>query len=287
MYRYFANSDSTSQKMKILLILLAITLAVQGNGNATFERIIDGRDAKIRDFPYSVYLNKLYYPNKFYACGGSILNERFILTAAHCICVEDENDLPQYTIQYGKTQVDLDSVETIEVMAIHCHPKYDQLTAHNDIAIMELASPIPKGNWAPVKLAKDFNAKTSKRGVIIGWGQLEYEGEQSDVLQKTHVDIYDDAANCHYTTICIGSTKGRTCLGDSGSPLLVDGHQVGLASWVPLECFTADKENSVRYANVALSYNWIAEVAGLDKGSDCNCCDCCNCSNLNALASNL
>ena len=50
----------------------------------TAERVVGGEVARLGEFPYVALLGYLKYNEIFYLCGGSILNSKYILTAAHC-----------------------------------------------------------------------------------------------------------------------------------------------------------------------------------------------------------
>ena len=54
-------------------------------GFSRFSRVMNGEEAKFAEFPYMVYIRMLTINNRFDICGGSLLSDRWIVTAAHCV----------------------------------------------------------------------------------------------------------------------------------------------------------------------------------------------------------
>ncbi|KAJ8950134.1 hypothetical protein NQ314_007987 [Rhamnusium bicolor] len=226
-------------------------------------RIVNGTDATEGEFPYAVSLRR----NSSHTCGGTILNEKFILTAAHCVC---KNNRPQdnslFSIQYGLLEITDKPENTINIKEINCH-EFSSEKLINDAAVLELESPIPQGKWIPVKITNEFVTNEKQTGTIIGWGRLYHNGPLSKTLQKINVEIYDDeSCGKKYNTlhhICFGVPIGGACNGDSGTALLVNGVQVGIASFITDICGTANIENPNVYSRISTYYDWIAQIAGL------------------------
>ncbi|XP_018566646.1 chymotrypsin-2-like [Anoplophora glabripennis] len=251
--------------INIILLILCVCHAYDIEDFAAESRIANGTDAKEDEFPYAVSLRI----NSSHTCGGTILNEKFILTAAHCVCA---NCKPQnsnfFSIQYDVLQITNDSMNSINVKKIHCH-KYDSDKNIYDVAVLELEKPIPKGKWSPVKMANHFVAEEDLSGTIIGWGRLSQDGPRSKTLQKMKVEIYNDETcakefdTVHH--ICFGAPVGGACKGDSGSPLIVEGIQVGIASFITDNCGIANRQNPNVYSRVSTYHDWISGITGLDK----------------------
>ncbi|KAJ8970739.1 hypothetical protein NQ317_004887 [Molorchus minor] len=81
------------------------------------------------------------------------------------------------------------------------------------------------------------------------------------------VEIYDDKTcgkkfdPVHH--ICFGAPVGGACNGDSGTALVVDGVQVGIASFITDACGTANKQHPNVYSRISTYHKWISEIAGL------------------------
>ncbi|XP_048525194.1 chymotrypsin-2-like [Dendroctonus ponderosae] len=225
------------------------------------SRIVNGTDAEQGEFPFAVSLR---YKTK-HTCGGTILNDNFVLSAAHCVC---NNERPRnsslYSIQYGLTEITTEPVNTRDIKKIYCH-EFDSEKLVNDCAVLELETSLPDdGTWKPVTLSDDFSTRNPQTGLIIGWGKTGQNEPISHRLQKLSVDIFDDETcssswdNVHH--ICFGAMTGGACNGDSGTALLVKMEQVGIASFITNKCGIATKKHPNVYSRVASYRKWISNV---------------------------
>lgn len=153
----------------LLVALCAVVAHVAGNAihyARPAERIVGGQTAQPGQFPYIVSLRIVSeIMDPFHNCGGSILNERWVLTAAHC--VEFGAELTRIVV--GAHHLLEDGIEH-RVHRIFVHPGYDAETLSDDIALIELAEPIEFGERVqPVELIEDF-VPAGERATIAGWG---------------------------------------------------------------------------------------------------------------------
>ncbi|XP_058828032.1 chymotrypsin-1-like [Topomyia yanbarensis] len=231
-------------KLVTLAILVQIITAAPTNDE---RRIINGTDTTIEDFPFMISLRS---SAGSHSCGGSILSNLWILTAAHCVNALTTPSLQ--SVQVGRTNISRpvdESVYRIE-LAI-AHPGYNASDSYvNDIALLKLTTPLEFGESVqPVSLpAPCYEIDESELGVtLIGWG-LNNDGIVPSILQM--VDYYvvpNDQCNAIHdrtiypSQICAaepGGGKGQ-CNGDSGGPLLHNGVQVGIVSWSIKPCTIA------------------------------------------------
>ena len=98
-------------------------------------RIVNGVEAAPHSFPWAVSLQY----RGVHDCGGAILDQRHILTAAHCL--DYANDLPNYQARVGAHNR-LSSGQLIPISRLILHPQYNQQRSTNDIGIIVLAAPI-------------------------------------------------------------------------------------------------------------------------------------------------
>lgn len=200
-------------------------------------KIVGGQDATIEEFPWQVALTD--GTSQF--CGGSIIDARWILTAAHCAT-------PTLThIRAGVTnKTDSATGQDIPVLRQILHPAYEvKNPSDSDIMLLELASPLnlsgPKAKAIPIMTAQAAASGIQNPGVnalISGWGALSSGGTAPDILQKATVPIVANeeaalnyAANPNYgpgyitakmiAAGYLGVGNIDACQGDSGGPLVV------------------------------------------------------------------
>uniref|UniRef100_A0A665SW72 Zgc:165423 n=1 Tax=Echeneis naucrates TaxID=173247 RepID=A0A665SW72_ECHNA len=263
-------SSGTQKILNNVLSLLSLT----GNngqsdvcGNAPLNsRIVGGEDAPAGAWPWQASLHR-----SSHFCGGSLINNLWVLTAAHCF--PSTSGLLVYLGR--ETQEGVNSNEVSRTVAeIIRHPNYNSDTSDNDIALLRLSSPVDFTNFIrPICLAS--NDTTIDAGTITwvtGWGTI-----QSDVplpspqrLQEVDVPIVSNsqcsdayaAQSIQITSnmICAGLNEGGkdSCQGDSGGPLMVKSGstwvQIGVVSF-GIGCALANFPGV--YARVSEYQDWI------------------------------
>nr|XP_022913256.1 serine protease snake-like isoform X3 [Onthophagus taurus] len=201
------------------------------------DKIIGGGvDANPKEFPHMSLLGYGKNASIEFQCGGSLISEQFVLTAAHCL--ESRELGPVKVVRIGDldTATDKDDADPQEFLVIntYSHPNYTTDSFYNDIAILKLNKPVQITTYAkPACLQSEFEFKD--RLTVTGWGALFYGGEMYNKLQK--LDLMNlEKEKCLPTykpqkkllngietnsQIC-GGNPGKsvdTCQGDSGGPL--------------------------------------------------------------------
>jgi Trypsin/Fibronectin type III domain len=216
----------------------------------TFSSIIGGTTANITDAPWQVGLLRgqgSSYDYQF--CGGSIINEEWVVTAAHCLA-----DHTGYLgIYAGGSNLSTDGAE-YPTDAWYVHPGWT--ATNNDIALVHLTNPLPLNGttMAAIDLPFDVDPATWPAAgtdvVVTGWGENQAFGAGSypEQLYKTTLDVisgpglddcglYGQADWDYITEICVGAPNGvaDTCQGDSGGPYAVNSVNgwllAGVTSW--------------------------------------------------------
>ena len=116
-------------------------------------RIVNGLIVKPHSFPWAV---SLQYKG-IHDCGGVIIDQWHILTAAHCL--DYSNDLDNYFVRVGAHDQS-SSGQLIPTMQLIIHPNYDETRSTNDIGIIKLATPIIfTGEIQPICLVDNVRRK--------------------------------------------------------------------------------------------------------------------------------
>ncbi|XP_062264293.1 trypsin-like [Platichthys flesus] len=221
-------------KMLICSVLLLVFL-VSGNnaqldvcGTAPLNtKIVGGDDAPAGSWPWQVSLHR----SSRHFCGGSLINNQWILTAAHCFASTSTSGLVVYLGRDSQQGLNLNE-QSRGVSQVVKHPGYNDVTSDNDITLLKLSSTVNFTNYIrPVCLAangSDFQTGTACW--VTGWGTI-----RSDVslpspgrLQEVSVPVVSqNSCRQAYPTltsnmICAGLTEGGkdSCQGDSGGPLV-------------------------------------------------------------------
>lgn len=211
-------------------------------------------------------------------CGGALIAERWVLTAAHCMQGVDPATIQVFAGISTVSQRE----SALPVAQVFVHPGYSTAAYSNDVALIQLAqpwtaSPTRQAITLPFGQSASFpNAGVT--GLVSGWGQTSAQGQSSDQLQSAIVYVLADPSGAcgqygaQYNGaahVCAGVPGGRvdTCSGDSGGPFVVDVAGVrtlaGLTS-VGNGCAQADYPGL--YTRVATVLPWIEQVTGIKAG---------------------
>jgi secreted trypsin-like serine protease len=167
------------------------------------NRIVGGIEAQPNSWPWAVviyqitYSNDLSAPKTKFICGGTIISEKYILTAAHCIVRQTEVLGPRnFKIQFGAHDLKKSGFFS-EISEIKVHEKYTISQHRNDIALMKLAVPLDFDslqNVRPVCLPTLEMEKYNLVGTmsyLVGWGTTSQGGRANHVLHEVQIPISD------------------------------------------------------------------------------------------------
>lgn len=199
------------------------------------NRIVGGATASPGQFPYQVSLRT---PANAHFCGGSIINNHWILSAAHCTINRNIDN----TVIVAGAHSRLSGGVTFPLADIINHPDYHAPTIAWDVCVLRTTSAISYNNLiSPIALGSHFVAG-GVMAVVSGWGLLSSPGSLANELQFVHVQTWNNPA-CVTALgasgsmvfdhkICAGGIEGQgVCSADSGGPLVVGNYQVGVVSW--------------------------------------------------------
>lgn len=248
-------------------------------GRSMFKtsRIVGGQDAEAGEFPWQV---SLHVKGFGHVCGASIIDRRWLVTAAHCV----QDDGRTRFSQPGTWEANLgmhsqqqtgNPVVKRNLKQIIPHPNYNDFTFDNDIALMELDSPVTYSDYIkPICLpAPQHDFPSGSTVWITGWGATREGGFAAKVLQKAQVRIINhtvcnDLMGGQITSrmMCAGVLSGGVdaCQGDSGGPLSSPSTSrmflAGVVSWGD-GCARRNKPGI--YTTVTKYRGWIKEKTGV------------------------
>ncbi|KAG1927248.1 serine protease 60.2 [Pimephales promelas] len=261
---------------RLLCVTLALLKCVKGNSLMLNPRIVGGNDAAEGLRPWMVGLNEV---TGEHFCGGSLITNEWVLTAAHCVKGIDKSDM---RVLLGKRtkmlQVDTkQNPHAIErtIKDIFPHPDYDSSTYDNDIALLHLSSKVEfNDHIKPMVLAAENSVFATKtNSLITGWGDI---GENTPlppdgILQETTIEVLE---NSKCATLCTGITENMICAGlkggsrgpwkgDSGGPMMSEQCSIwvqsGVTSWAE-KC--AKPKSPAVYSRVSKYQKWITGHVG-------------------------
>lgn len=250
--------------------------------NRTDQLIVGGREARPKEYPHMVMLGFGERDNIQYLCGGTIIAQRFVLTAAHCLF--SGSDPVRWVVLGALLRSEKEHKgarpQLVAVSERIKHPEYKPPSKYHDIALLRLAKDaiFDEGFARPACLSTEPAVETKyKKATATGWGLTEWDGEQSSVLMTVNLDMtpLSDCQkaygnNAHgiskgilNSQVCAGSPGKDSCEGDSGGPLQLFPsdpycmfHVVGVVSFGQFCGFTTPGV----YTRVAHYLSWIEGI---------------------------
>ncbi|XP_036134057.1 acrosin [Molossus molossus] len=283
-------------------VLLVLAVSVVAKDNTTCDgscglpfrqalqgsvRVVGGQAAAHGAWPWMVSLQVFTYHNsrRYHACGGTLLNAQWVLTAAHCFRLKKK--AYDWRLIFGARELEYGSSEPVKpplqerfVEKIILHERYSPISEANDIALLKVTPPVVCGRLIGPGCLPQFKAgppRVAQTCWVAGWGFLkETDHKMSPVLQEAPVSILD-LSLCNSTqwyrgrisssNVCAGYPEGNidTCQGDSGGPLMCRSSPedpyvvVGLTSW-GVGCARAKRPGI--YTSTWPYLSWIAANIG-------------------------
>ncbi|XP_020808966.1 brachyurin-like [Drosophila serrata] len=236
------------------------------------SRIVGGNYAYIGQIPYQVGITFDYGSSSGF-CGGSIISNEWILTAAHCT-----DNADSATIYAGSILLNTGVKRTASSQNIKQHSDYNEDSLVNDIALimlsqaLEFGPTIGKVGLPP--LTGPYDTYEDQTARVSGWGLPDTNAILQTFFLK-YVDVMvisNTDCNLAYpgfikpSHLCTATNTGKgTCYGDSGGPLTVDNGstedtQIGIVSFGSyLGCTAAPSA----YTRVSAYQDWIYEKSGV------------------------
>ncbi|XP_041863007.1 granzyme B-like [Melanotaenia boesemani] len=203
------------------VLIFALTLL----GQVHTGKVFGGHEAVPHSRPYMA-LMEVTNDNHSKQCDGFLLNEDFVMTAAHC-------QAKSYKILLGVhnffKQTD---VQTLTAGQAFPHEKYNATTFQNDIMLLKLTSKAKfTTSVKPIALADKDDITLPTSCLVSGWGQTNRENNlNSYVLMEVNVTLIHNKISNENNVYCSEGDHGPGG-GDSGGPLVCsDGKAYGVVS---------------------------------------------------------
>ncbi|XP_017860678.1 PREDICTED: chymotrypsin-like [Drosophila arizonae] len=265
--------ESLHHRWQLLLVAVLFCLCNVESKPSQVERIINGENAKPKQFPYQVFYDIEVTKQWKQTCGGTIIGKKTILTAAHCLDGRS-GEIQRIKIYLGAVDKS-NSTETgqqiviVEAGSYVIHEDWDINKKSNDIALIKLPTDLEFNQYIqPAELPKPNSLHVDKNAIVSGWGRVK-GFVRTEHLQYTNVITLSNEEcqsllrekKFYSHWLCIAPGETTTCSGDSGGPLAErnpdgSGTVIGIVSFGFGRC---DSKFPAVFTRVAYFLNWIAQ----------------------------
>ncbi|CAB3261340.1 unnamed protein product, partial [Arctia plantaginis] len=201
--------------------------------------ILGGEAASLGEFPHMVALGYDRGNGGFeFDCGGSVLSNTYVLSAAHCVDTLDR--IEPTIIRAGVVEIggkNFNSESDVRIAEIVINPRYTRKEKYHDLALLRLEKPLQFTSTLNAICLETNDEDPTEPLTITGWGKVNNARDtRSTTLLKANVTVVQ-RGNCteSYTNwrklpsgispdqLCAGDPEGirDTCQGDSGGPLVI------------------------------------------------------------------
>uniref|UniRef100_T1J326 Peptidase S1 domain-containing protein n=1 Tax=Strigamia maritima TaxID=126957 RepID=T1J326_STRMM len=205
-------------------------------------RIVGGVATRVNEYPWQAGISTR---TGYLFCGGTLINDRYILTAAHCTRGRSASSLLILLGEHDTTTSSESKSIKVDVSDIIRHPRYDTVNNNNDIALLRLRQKIRFNHAMKPPCFPKQGTQYTGEAVVTGWGAIKEGGKVTGILQEVslpvlHLDKCRSAYGNELITenmLCAGLPEGGkdSCQGDSGGPMVWENnnrwHLIGIVSW--------------------------------------------------------
>ncbi|XP_023305931.2 trypsin-1-like isoform X1 [Lucilia cuprina] len=230
------------------------------------NRIVGGEETQEIRYPWMALLKN---NNRFY-CGGSLVSDRYVATAAHCLRGFRPNAISVSLLVHDRKSNSSREI-TRKAKRVIIHERYNPFNIDNDIGLIQLSESVEMSKvLRPVCMPLKDQTYLDELGIASGWGATSEGGPLAQKLMQVSVPIIsNEECNEKYgedriteNMMCAGVPEGNkdSCQGDSGGPFLVHNkdlniyHLAGIVSWGE-GCARPDRPGV--YTRVTRYLDWI------------------------------
>jgi MYXO-CTERM domain-containing protein len=246
-------------KRQFAFLTGALVACVQAMAASFTPYVINGTQAGESELPWQAYV-EVDFGNEYAGCGGTIIADSWVLTAAHCLMDNGSAvSASQVSVGVGASDLNSSALQVLSVNSVYPHSGFNSSTMENDIALLKLAGSVASPAQ-PIKLMSvseqndadlEFDLATSDNLLLSGWGYTQPDRTAaSDQLMKVLLDGVSDSAcaaawgvsseSISANFLCANSSDSEgACNGDSGGPLV----------WQN-KAHTADTDSGYRLAGI-------------------------------------
>ncbi|XP_045528397.1 melanization protease 1-like [Pieris brassicae] len=266
-------------------------------GSISENRIFGGQYANLYEFPWMALISYSTGSGPQFQCSGTIINSKYILTAAHCVVGKNilgvrmgEFDISTYEdCQYGPglSPVCENHIQDMPVEMAIPHSEYRSMPPTNDIALLRMEGEIDFSfaNVEPICLPITPELQNTvldhKTGTVAGWGMTE-TGREATKLMKVDYSVNSNSdCKMYFRNIlnqypkaqwnetmknqfCGGESGKESCIGDSGGPFMIKDMYKDVSSYVQYGVvshgpMTCGSGTPSYYTDVTKYINWILD----------------------------